>query len=351
MPEEAPRLWRRGRCDALIVFTSASLAYLDRARVLAKSVRRHHPNWQLVLCLVDIEPTGFVFDPAFEPFDRVIRLADLTIPDLERWIFPHDVVELCTAVKGAVLDKLLSEGRDDVIYLDPDTAIFSPFDEVEQMLAENDILLTPHQLQPEGTLTAIIDNEIGSLKYGIYNLGFIAVANTAEGRRFAAWWRDRLTLFCFDDVPNGLFTDQRWCDHVPSFFPGARILRHPGYNVASWNLSQRPITIEQDGMIRAGGFPLRFYHFTKATSVGEVMIERYSEGRSEIFELLEWYLQELRIERVVGLPANWWAFATFSNGSPVLKQYRRAYRLRPDLQDRIDEPFNAGDIFAASVTP
>ena len=43
--------------------------------------------------------------------------------------------------------------------------------------------------------------------------------NGAEGRRFAAWWRDRLHRFCWDDVPGGLFVDQRWCDLVPALFP------------------------------------------------------------------------------------------------------------------------------------
>jgi hypothetical protein len=202
--------------------------------------------------------------------------------------------------------------------------------------------LTPHQIEPDTDRSAIIDNEVGSLKYGIYNLGFLAVAGTAEGRRFARWWRDRLHEFCFDDVPNGLFTDQRWCDHVPVFFDGVHILRDPGYNVASWNLSRRPITIEQDGTIRAAGQILRFFHFTKVTHVGEIMLERYSGGRIEVFELMKWYRDCLASHAVSGLPKSWWAYGQYANGSKVEREHRLAYRQDPELRARYPDPFAAG---------
>ncbi len=45
------------------------------------------------------------------------------------------------------------------------------------------------------------------------------------------------------------FTDQRWCDLVPSLFDRVHIERDPGYNVASWNLSTRRIQILATGNI------------------------------------------------------------------------------------------------------
>jgi hypothetical protein len=266
----------------------------------------------------------------------------LDIPDPTRWIFDHDVIELCTAVKGHMLCKLLDTDAGKVIYLDPDVALLDDLAPVISLLDTNNIVLTPHQLEPDTDLSAIIDNEVGSLKYGIYNLGFLAVAGTAEGRRFARWWRDRLHMFCFDDVPNGLFTDQRWCDHVPVFFDGVHILRDPGYNVASWNLSRRPITIEQDGTIRAAGQILRFFHFTKVTHVGEIMLERYSGGRIEVFELMKWYRDRLASHVVSGLPKSWWAYGQYANGSKIEREHRLAYRQDPELRAQYPDPFAAG---------
>lgn len=322
-------------------FTSASFAYLDRVRVLGETLRRHHPDWTLWLCLSDQEPTGFAFDPSREAFDHLVRLNELGIPDLRRWIFDHDVVELCTAVKGQMLCRLLDAGASKVVYLDPDIAVLDTLAAVEALLDRHDIVLTPHQVEPDEERSAVLDNEIGSLKYGIYNLGFLAVAGTPEGCRFARWWRDRLLDFCFDDVPNGLFTDQRWCDHVPGFFEGVHVLRDPGYNVASWNLSRRPITIGQDGLVRAAGRPLRFFHFTKVTWVGEMMLERYAGGQIEVFELMKWYRARLKAHAVADLPAAWWAYGCYTDGTPILKEHRLSYRQRPDLRERFPDPFAA----------
>lgn len=216
-------------------FTSASLLYLDRVRVLAETLRRHHPDWIFWLCLVDRPPPGFVFDIQKEGFDHVVGIEDLGIPNADAWAFTHDIVELCTAVKGSMLCKLLDLGAGKVVYLDPDIAVLGSLAEIEVLLDAHDAILTPHQLHPDNQTRTIVDNEIASLKHGVYNLGFLAVAGTGEGRRFAAWWRDRLLEFCFDDIPNGIFVDQRWCDLAPAFFEGVHVLRDPGYNVASWN--------------------------------------------------------------------------------------------------------------------
>lgn len=320
-------------------FTSVSLSYLDRARVLGETLRRHQPDWTLWLCLSDVEPPGLAFDPAQEPFDHVVRIGELGIPDLHRWSFDHDVIEMCTAVKGPMLCRLLERGADKVIYLDPDIAVFGKLDELEAILDDHDVVLTPHQLEPDEKRSTILDNEIGSLKYGIYNLGFLAVASTDEGRRFAGWWRDRLLEFCFDDVANGLFTDQRWCDHVPVFFPGTCILRDPGYNVASWNLSRRPISIERDGCIMAGGRPLRFFHFTKINSAGEAMLTRYAGDRIEPFELMKWYRERLADNAVAGLPPGWWGYGTYLDGTPIPRSHRIAYRTRKELRRKYANPF------------
>src|SRR5205085_279856 len=109
-------------------------------------------------------------------------------------------------------------GATKAIYIDPDIAIFHPLDNIVKLLDDHSIVLTPHQTEPDATPNAVRDNEMNSLKYGVYNLGFVAARNDAAGRKFADWWARRLYLACFDDVPNGIFTDQKWCDLVPSLF-------------------------------------------------------------------------------------------------------------------------------------
>ena len=82
-------------------------------------------------------------------------------------------------------------GADKVIYLDPDIAVFHGLTGIEARLDTASIVLTPHQLGPNDTPLAIADNEMTSLKYGTYNLGFVAVRNDANGLGFAQWCHSR----------------------------------------------------------------------------------------------------------------------------------------------------------------
>jgi hypothetical protein len=323
-------------------FTSISFSYLDRARVLAETVKKFHPDWILWLCLSDREPHGFTFDIESEDFDHLVRINDLALPDTERWIFGHDVVELCTAVKGAMLCHMLERGAEKVIYIDPDIALFDRLDEIPRLLDRHDIVLTPHLTAPETTIPRILDNEVGALKHGTFNLGFIAVSGHDDGRRFAYWWKERLQDFCYDDIPAGLFTDQRWCDLVPSLFGNTHILRDPGYNVASWNLINRPIRIHWDGRMTAGDHPLRFFHFTKINSVGERALAQNAGGRHEVFELVRWYRARLAAHAAERLPSGWWAFAHYDDGTPIPARDRTLYRSQPGLRDQFPRPFASG---------
>jgi len=97
------------------LFTSFTYTYLSRARVLAKSVRRRHPDWRLWAVVVDAPPPGFDDSSWRDDFDDVLDVSTLFPGVWSRWIFKHDVVEACTAVKGHALLHLMSEGGDKII--------------------------------------------------------------------------------------------------------------------------------------------------------------------------------------------------------------------------------------------
>lgn len=326
----------------VLCFSSFTFAYLNRARVLYQSLRRHHPDWELVALITDEPPAGFAFDPAAEPFDRVVWAQDLGIEGYPGWLFGHDVVEACTAVKGPFLHQACSSGADVAIYLDPDTAVFASLDPLIDLLKTDDILLTPHLLEPNEDRMAILDNDLSASRTGIFNLGFVAIRTAGEGARFAKWWNDRLLDFCYDDIPQGLFVDQRWCDHVPALFDKVRVVRDPGYNVASWNLSRRTVAIGKDGAITVNGFPLRFWHFTKLGAVGDAQTKRYAGDNYPVYELWAWYKRQIAAATDPTIPNPYWAYETYADGTKIGKAERVLYRDRPDLQAAFPDPFASG---------
>ena len=323
------------------VFTSAAFNYIPKARMLFDSLRKYHPEWVLHLALCDaLRPD---LDLSNEAVDSIMPVEQLDIPNWKAWAFCHSIVELCTAIKPFALLKLLQhDDCDKVIYFDPDIVLFSRVDDIVAALDDGDVCLTPHLTVPEEKLSAVIDNEICALQHGVYNLGFIGVRASEEGQRFADWWASRTYRFCRDDIPHGLFTDQRWIDMVPAFFEGAVIIRNPRHNVAPWNVNQRTVSGSLAEGLTIDGAPLGFYHFTGFDSGAHLgMSNRYATTNAAVSELITWYSRraaELSQDPIAGTR---WAFETFSNGERIALAQRIVYRERIDLQAAFPDPFDA----------
>ena len=326
----------------LHVFTSAAVNYLPKVRALCRSIRRFHPEAMIHLALADQRPSWLTTEG--EPFDSILEMGELGIPKLTGWSFMHNIVELSTAIKPFALLRLLE--RPDckaVVYFDPDMVLFSPVDDILATLETSNVALTPHQTKPEKTLEAVLDNEITSLKMGVFNLGFIGVANTAEGRSFAQWWSDRTYHFCRAEVPNGLFSDQKWINFAPIFFDGVAILKSSRHNVATWNITTRALTGSVREGFRVDGEPLGFYHFTGFDSgAHRIMAVKNASGNAALQDLIGWYEKEIAAAPTDPVNREPWAFASFGDGTPILPRHRWLYRNRLDLQAAFPNPYLAG---------
>lgn len=320
------------------LYTIAAGNYLPKVRVLFESVRRKHPEWVLHLFVADRPRTLSALETVGA--DEVHHLPDLGIADWKRWAFRHALIEVATAMKPFALRRLLM--RPDcaaAIYLDPDIVLFSALDDVAAAFDEADILLTPHLTSPETTLGGIIANELCTAQHGIYNLGFIGVAARAEGRRFADWWADRLYYFCREEIPSGIYTDQRWIDFVPAFFERTRILRSPRFNVAPWNLPGRRLAGSPAEGLTVNGEPLGFYHFSQVDSAAN---DEATAAQPAAVALVEWYRQASAPLPNERLPAPAWTLGVYDNNTPILIEQRRVYGLRDDLQRTFADPYTTG---------
>ncbi|OIQ10515.1 hypothetical protein [Neomoorella thermoacetica] len=321
------------------VFTSAATNYLPKVRVLCNSIKQNHPEFTIHLALADEVPAWMVIED--ESFDSIIRLEELGIPDLRSWIFRHSLVELCTAIKPFVLRYLFEKaGCQIALYFDPDIVVFSRLDDLLDEFSHGSILLTPHQTRPEQTLEAIMDNEVCSLRHGIFNLGFIGVKNDQNGRAFVEWWCQRLYYFCLAERERGFFVDQKWVDLAPALFEGVRIIRSSRFNVATWNITTRNLAGSWQQGFTVDGQPLGFYHFTGFDSEDhEIMANKYASDNLALKSLIQWYKNNIVTdERVTKMPG--WAFASFDNGETITRAHRLIYRMRRDLQNAYPNPFH-----------
>lgn len=322
------------------VFTSITANYLPKAAVLAHSLKRVHPEAVFHLLLSDVLPE--CPPDALAAFDSIIDVRDLPIPDLPAWIFRHRLVELCTAVKGTAFQYIADRhGTGRIYYLDPDIVVTSRLDGLERALDRNAILLTPHMTSPETETRGIVDNEQCCLRHGVYNLGFLGVRMDGQGRQFIDWWAERLRQFCHDDIPAGLFTDQRWVDLAPAFFDDIAILRSPQYNVATWNLSHRRVAGRAPYELEVNGQPLAFYHFSGLDSGSQrAMLDRYGRESPVLYEFRDWYLEQCERYGHSTLGKLPCVYGAFDNGRRITDAHRLLYRRRPDLRDRYPDPYS-----------
>ncbi len=228
--------------------------YLPHARVLAESFLQHHPEGTFTTLVIDDPGAG---ELGGEPFD-VLSPYDIGLErsEVHRMAFIYDVKELATAVKPALLATLLKT-YDEVAYFDPDIEVFAPLDDLCALAEEHGVVLTPHITAPLPR-DGLLPSEEMLLRAGIYNLGFIAVGQSA--RPFLDWWGERLRRDCIVAVEDGIFVDQRWIDFVPALFDHV-VTRDTSCNVAYWNLPSRELT-SADGSWLVDGKPLRFFHFS-----------------------------------------------------------------------------------------
>lgn len=308
----------------MIICTSICANYLPKALTLAKSVRDHQKNAKFVICLV--EETCPDLGEHAKLVDEVILAKDLGIERFDSFIFRHRIVEASTAVKGQLFVDLLKRYPDekDFVYIDPDCRVFSQLTELEEALSKHDIVLTPHLLSPGN-----IDMEISTLKHGVFNLGFLAIRRSPAGEHLAQWWADRLYSFCYEDFNAGLFTDQKWMNLAPCFFD-IHVLRHPGYNFATWNFLERKLSKTDGRFYVDDNYPLRFVHFSGFDGgTFDACNRKWAAPERQVFgeELANDYRTEQKKhgqDRFKKMP---WSYNFFTDGQRITDSIRYYFRL------------------------
>ncbi len=320
-----------------VFFTSICANYLGKALTLASSVKQRYPNSRFVIGLVERELPSTLDLSRYPMVDQIILAKDLLPQDeFDAWVYRYSVVEASTAIKGLLLSNLYDHFSEvnSFIYLDPDTYVYSPFSELFEYMTESPIVITPH-LEVPGNL----EMELSALRHGVFNLGFLAVSRSLDTKRFIAWWVARLEHACYDDIANGVFTDQKWINLVPCFFP-CRIMRDPGYNFATWSLLDRKLSRDSAGQYIVNGQPLRFAHFSGFDGgMFNKCVERWAapDDKSLLLEFAEEYTNQCDLHQASVFKSITWSYAMSFAGKRIWKLTRVAWR--ECFENEINNPF------------
>lgn len=331
------------------LFTTCALNYYPNARLLAASAKANLEDVKTVLMLADNYPIDIDFSDS--DFDEIWALPELEedIQNHMAWVFGHSVMELATALKGFVLKRLLDRRDcDSVLFLDPDCEIYSDLAVVFEKLYTKDIVLTPHCSLPH-TNDDWVKFELNQHRVGTFNLGFLGVRNSVEGRKFADWWWHRLQRHCVIDAKRHLFTDQKWIDLVPSYFDHVGVLRRPTLNLARWNTFQREVSSTRSGAILVDGLPLDFAHYSGFFKIGsrnlgmyDVASEPWVKGKDVLDKMSRSYARRLEAYQKKPACRKAWSLGHYHDGKNISDAQRRAYKMNPQLTQQFPMPFEGG---------
>lgn len=350
------------------IVTIVSNNYLHFARTLLQSVAQQHPDAARYCVIVDRDPA-----PAralAHEFDTLV-LDELSLPDGQDFLFQYTVLELNTAVKPWAMQYLLRQGYEHVLYIDPDICLYRPLNEVFALLVPGDdeqppgdIVLTPHLLSP--IADAMRPTELDIRKAGTYNLGFCAVRNTPNAHRYLEWWQSKLRHDCVVAFERGIFVDQSWMDLVPGMFEHVRVLRHPGYNVAYWNMAQRPITATTSettaqagsSQILVDGAPLVFFHYSGLNPRNPHHVSKhqnrytYDNLAPVTRRLFDAYAQQCIANGIELYSAMPYGFDRYADATKITAAERSRFRTDPVLRAQCEgQPFGRPDILSAQHVP
>ncbi|WP_098749148.1 glycosyltransferase [Paenibacillus sp. EZ-K15] len=316
----------------MIIFTSICANYVHKARTLAKSVKENIPDATFIVCLTEREVIPQV---EYQYFDRIVLSKDAWEGNFNRFIFKHTIVEASTSVKGQFFRYLYNEfpDEDKFIYLDPDIYVYSDFTELRSLLDTRPIVLCPHLLEPGN-----IDMELSSTAHGVYNLGFLGVNRSQEAQSFINWWAERLYLYCYDDIQNGVFTDQKWIDLAPCFFD-VEIFKHRGYDFAPWSLLNCNM-IEENGKYYIKGDPIRFIHFSGYGDTAQMCMRKWlPEGDHPFKKLYSEYSEIHDANNADAISKTTWTYSSYTSGEKIEDSVRYAYRKDYDVMFSVEDPF------------
>lgn len=304
------------------IFTVCNIAYLPRALVLGDSVLKY--------CGKKLKVVVFDAKCDIENLYRdieIIWLEELGVPKWRELAFLYDIVEFSTSLKPFIAMKLM-ERAESVIFLDPDTCMFSSLDPILQDLENCSILLTPHYTAPQPRTE--LESDLPMMRFGSFNMGFFGVKNTEAGRNFLSWWHERCIDFCYMESQFGLSTDQKWISIAPCLFRDISISFNLGYNAAPWNTFEREITsVNGDECYLNNEYKLVFYHFSNFKHDDpQYLNKRASSEASNKYPLLEELGMEYsrRLQEKTGqVEITPYAYDFMSDGSFISPTLRRAY--------------------------
>ncbi|GAB3182078.1 hypothetical protein [Telluribacter humicola] len=241
-----------------IFFTVCNRTELPNAIALGSSVKKYHPDAQMIIGWVDEAPV-----PSLP--EEMLRLSVklISIPGWATMYERYYDFELVAACRPWFAHYILQTNPEcsRLVFLSPTTVLYQaiPFTD----LPEADLQLTPHITQPLPLTIELDDKRI--LNIGMYHAGAWILQHGTEAEKLLDWWKQRTYDRAHFDLCQGMCMDQLWLNFAPVWIRNTARINLPGWHLGLHSIAQRELNIV-NGQYQVNNKPLITADFAGLTS-------------------------------------------------------------------------------------
>ncbi|WP_206669705.1 hypothetical protein [Paenibacillus luteus] len=277
-------------------------------------------------------------------FDEVVLMRDTgVISHMHKVFFQYKLQEALRACRALLVQYMYNNYKAEnlIVYMDAETMVLSPLDELIAAAQAHPIVLTGHVIDPEALN---MDDLAGIRKSGSYHPGLIAFGRHPVAERYIAAWSKLSERGCYLDANQTSYADQPWLDLAHSLFEDVYALRHPGYAVGPGNLMERwNIRQGPNQAYFIDDRPLRSLHFAHGFELAATWID---SDKGQIYsDLFYEYSKAVVNIGSGGLDHTPWSYGRYTSGEVITDQAKKMFRLHYFDNPEIDSPFGLSNIF------
>ncbi len=282
---------------AVCVVSDATLA---QARVMADSLRAHHPDWELELAYV-----GRGADSASQQDSwQVTSVEDSLGLDAEAMLFLHTPETLARLLIPRVLRESAQRHGGPVIHVPAGALVMDTLAPVAATLGEHPAVLVLRAAS-EPPADDLEPSPRHLFEAGRISPDLMGVSPSETADAFLTWWIERLDRIVGSPDgrrPGHVARDHGWAfrslELAPTLFD-AIIITDPACNLSAWNLHEHTLERMGDRLVIDGGRPVRLFDFSGFDAVRPYALNAISTrvklSRCPLLrELADGYAEQLR---------------------------------------------------------
>lgn len=234
--------------------TLFDINYSPYGLTMYSSLKRHSDNFVLfILCLDD--ETHKTITLMHLPEVRLISLSDLEKSDnsLISAKKNRSKVEYFFTCKPYLLLHIfdLFQEVNSLTYVESDLFFYANPNLILHSIEDYSILITPHNFSTHYSNMAI---------YGMYNGGWMSFKKDENSLKCLSWWRDVCNAWCYKELNENRYGDQKYLDEWENRFNNVRIIDNKGANLGTWNIENYNIHVINNNIF-IDNEQLIFFHF------------------------------------------------------------------------------------------